>query len=453
MRGYSNDCLVYIFTGIISQKQFFKKCTFILSNVQSECMELLAKYEIVLNLGESHYFIPSLVQSDLQHSPVLTDAPINIMDSRISPYVDDNSSDNGDVDDDDMDHVNDDNGINLMVDPGASLADDGNQSILVEYSRSSSSPSTSSDVLAKFKLPADTDTDLQPTWPELLNFDLLASRSLENTTSLFSTYKHKEDCYRIMDYEIDVIHYPPLCRIWLSPFIPKSFWFRLISRVLSGFVLTKTLLKLLPNIDSSCMDDKNFSESLWSLWQHGVAVMHEDITFLELKCEDDIERNGEATDRQKRQKILVLVNIPEFVVHHQMLSITDPDLSLPDKDVLSQTTKLLVLIEQHILEMCESFPGTITEDVSGGVMSYIPCCFCLQNKSSFKQFIESHDGSTIISYDDHELYCFSFTKMLASYSGDTVVVCPRHGKILVHLCAPDIVSQFLILNKSFCVFI
>ena len=47
------------------------------SHLQSECVELLAKYEIVLNLGESHYFIPSLLPSNLQHSSVLGDGPVN----------------------------------------------------------------------------------------------------------------------------------------------------------------------------------------------------------------------------------------------------------------------------------------------------------------------------------------------------------------------------------------
>ena len=161
-----------------------------------------------------------------------------------------------------------------------------------------------------------------------------------------------------------------------------------------------------------------------------------------MKHEGNIKRNGVVIGQQKQQKLLLSISTPEFLAYHQRSNTSHPDESLSSEDILSQVTKLLVLIEQLILDICEWFPGALTQDLLGGVASYIPCCFCLQNERSFKYFTSSCGSSIIISYDDHELYCFSFTEMLASYSGDTVVVCPCHGQVPVHLCAPDIVSYF-----------
>ena len=441
------------FTGIISQEQFFKKCTLIPSNLQFECMQLLAKYEIVLNLGESHYLIPSLLPSDIQHSPVpriSVAIRFNSVDSSVvaSEYEDEDSSDdgddkdyvNGDVYDDDVDD-DDDNYVNLMVDRAKLLAEDqyciiAKRSKSPNSSLSSSNSSTSPDVHTNAKLPiVSTTSPSQSTKPNFFNFDLLASHNFENVTDLLSTYKYKENICSTMNNGVDITCYPALCRIWLSPFIPKSFWFRLVSRIVSATDITNVILKLLPTIDLSSIKDTQFS--LWSLWQHGTAVIHKDITFLELKCRGNVTRNRE---KNKSQKIFLSINVPEFLVYHHKSNAIQPDLSLSYEDVLGQATKLLVAIDQLILEICEWFPRTLIEDDLGGVLSYTPCCFCLQNDNSFKQFTGPTDKCTMISYDGLEVYCFSFTEMLASYADDTAIVCPRHGKIPVQLCAPDMVS-------------
>lgn len=458
-------------TGIVSQELFFEKCTLIPSHLHSECVELLAKYEIVLNLGESYYFIPSLLPSNLLHSPVLGDGPVNPLtfSDTIEECEDDDSSD-GDINfDDDKDYVNGDingdvngdvngyeddeddenNYVNVMVDRAKLL----NESIYCNVAKrrptntsassltSTTSSSSSSNVHVKWRVPGKSaNADRQSTWPDSFNFDLPISHSFEKATNLFSLYNDKETFSNIVDNQTDITYYPALCRIWLSSFIPKNFWFRLISRIVSSAEIVNVMVRLLPTVDSSSVRDMNFS--FWSLWQQGIAVIHDATTLLEMKYEGNIQRNGEVTNHQQRQKLLLSISTPEFVAYHQELTNSHPDESLSSEDVLSQVTKLLVLIEQLILDICECFSGALTQDVMGGVLSYIPCCYCLQSKSSFKQFTNPRDSNIIICYDDHELYCFSFTEMLASYSGDAAVVCPRHGTVPVHLCAPDIVSLF-----------
>ena len=518
-------------TGIVSQELFFEKCTLIPSHLQSECVELLAKYEIVLNLGESYFFIPLLLPSNLLHSPVLGDGPVNVLTfSTVEECEDDDSSSDGDIhcdddrgyvngddianDDDDDDDDDENNYVNVMVDrakllndseyctvakrtksvsssssissenyvnvvvdhandskhctvakrtksvsSSSSISSENYVNVVVDHANdsehctvakrpksissssiSSATSSSSCNVHVKWRVPGkSTNPDRQSTWPDSFNFDLHVSRSFEKAANLFSPYDYKENFSHIVDNQTDITHYPALCRIWLSPFIPKNFWFRLVSRIVSSAEIANVIVRLLPIVNSNSVKDTNFS--FWSLWQQGMAIIHEGITLIEMKYEGNVQRNGAVTDHQKRQKLLLSISTPEFVAYHQESSTSHPDESLSSEDVLSLVTKLLVLIEQLILDICECFSGALTQDILGGVMSYIPCCYCLQSKSSFKQFTSSHDNNNImISYDDHELYCFSFTEMLACYSGNTAVVCPRHGRVPVPLCAPDIVS-------------
>ena len=470
--------IIYVFTGIISQEQFFKKCTLIPSNLQFECVELLAKYEIVLNLGRSHYFIPSLLPSDIQHFP-LTRSNVSIciydvdfgsaenleyedydscddLDNNKYYHLSADSIDSNDVNvDDNKDYVNDDdnrvsinvddkNFVNLMVGHTKLLANDEHCVVAKSASSSSStslnSNSSSSNAYTNHKLPvAPTNSHSQSTrsW----DLDLPALDNFENGTDLFSPYKYKENSPSIMNNDVDITCYPALCRIWLSPFIPKSFWFRLVSRIVSATQIANVILKLLPTVNFNSIKDTQFS--LWSLWQHSIAVVHKDITFLELKYKDDMKSDEE---KNKRHKIVLSINVPEFLDYHQKSNIVQksniaqPDLSLSCEDVLGQATKLLVAIEQLILEICEWFPRTLTEDDLGGVLSYTPCYFCLQNEKSIKRLTSPTNKCTMISYDNHEVYCFSFSEMLASYAGDTAIVCPHHGKIPVQFCAPDMVS-------------
>ena len=459
----------YVFTGIISQENFFKKCTLVPLNLQFECVELLAKYEIVLNLGRSHYFIPSLLPSDIQYPPLTrSNVSICINDVDSSPVENLEYEDYGSCDDldnnkyynlsahcidaddvnvdDNKDYINDDDNrvsinvddkkiVNLMMSRTKLLANDKHCVVAKSASSSSSlslnSNSSSSNAYTIHKLPvAPANSHSQSTrrW----DLDMLVLDNFENGTDLFFPYKYK---HSIMNNDVDITCYPALCRIWLSPFIPKSFWFRLVSRIVSATEIANVILKLLPTVNFNSIKDTQFS--LWSLWQHSIAVVHKGITLLELKYKDDIKSDEE---KNKRYKIVLSINVPEFLDYHQKSNFVQPDLSLSHGDVLGQATKLLVAIEQLILEICEWFPRTLIEDDFGGVLSYTPCYFCLQNEKSIMQFTSSTDKCTMISYDNHEAYCFSFSEMLASYAGDTTIVCPRHGKIPVQFCAPDMVG-------------
>ena len=420
-------------------------------------MELLAKYEIVLNLGESRYFIPSLLPSNLHHSPVVINAPANVATSSTEDfsavesveYEDDDSSD----DDDSGEYMN------LMVDRAKLLGDD-DYCVLptmadqdgyclqprtkdsVKFSVPKPSKNRSFSLPDSFNDSKQGRSNSKQTNPDFFNLDLLASRSFENATDLFSTYKYKEEFHEtaLVEEETDSTCYPPLCRIWLSPFISNSFWYRLASRIVSTAEIANVLLKLLPNCTVNSNSLKTKDNSLWSLWKYGIAVIREGITFLELKYEDYVKQNGEVTGDHKRHKIFLLISVPEFLSFHQKF---DSNISLSSKDILSHATKLLVLIEQLILEIGEWFPRTLIEDIFGGVISYAPCCFCLQNKSVSKHFsiIEADaDKYITISYNDQQLHCFSFTELLSSYSSDQTVACPHHNKVPAQICAPDIVS-------------
>ena len=425
-------------------------------------MELLAKYEIVLNLGDSRYFIPSLLQSDLQHSPVIMDAPadiptittVNTSAVQIVEYEDD--YDDSSDDDDSGEYVN------LMVDRAKLLVDNDHCLLPVKADRKKSPvvekrlkantidcPKVLVDERSLSPTPfksksfssSGTYANRKSTWPDFFNFNLMASRSFEVATDLFSSYKYREEFCSThpIDDDMDLTCCPPLCRIWHSPFIPESFWYRLASRIVSATEITNVLLKLLPIAGNA----NSTSNSPWSLWKYGIAVIRENITFLELKYEDNTKRNREPADHDDKHKILLSISFPEFLSHHQKLNSVNSSISLSCKGIQSQATKLLVLIEQLILEIGEWFPGTLMEDFSDGVISYVPCCFCLLNRRILKHFsaIDADADRCIkIFYDDKKLYCFSFAEILSSYSSNQAITCPDHSKVTAQLCAPDIVS-------------
>ena len=377
-------------------------------------MELFAKYEIVLSLGGSHYFIPSLLPSNLQCSSVLhNDVPINVPTFNVE---DTSVGQNLEYEDDDL--SDDDNSrdyVDLMVDRASQLSFDGCCSL------TESRGSHSADLYVNWKSPvASADTNEQPsTWPDFFNVNLLGSRSFEDATDLFSTYAYKENwSYNSSDNDMDVTSYLALCRIWLSPLISQSFWSRLASRIVSATEITNVLLKLLPTVNFNSVKNTNFS--LWSLWQHGIAIIHKDATLVELKHEGHVKRSGEVADHFNKHKIFLSVSTPEFVLYHQKLNIIDANLSLSNEDILSYATKLLVLIEQLVLEINEWFPGTLMEDMFGAVVSFVPCCFCLQKKEIIMQFSSDNEYITII-FDHQRLCCFSFSQILSFYSGGKVV--------------------------------
>ena len=420
-------------------------------------MELLAKYEIVLNLGESRYFIPSLLPSRLHQSPLIIDAPTNTATISTVHF---STAQNVEYEDDDLSD-DDDSGeyVNVMVNRAKLLGDDDYCIVFttadqdscclqprikdnIKFAVPKPSKDRSFSLSSSFNDSRQAYPNSMQTNPDFFNFDLLTSRSFENATDLFSTYKYKEELHDTSsaEEETDLTCYPPLCRIWLSSFISNGFWYRLASRIVSTTEITNVLLKLLPNGAVNSNSLKATNNSLWSLWKYGVAVIREGITFLELKYEDNVEIKGEVVGHHKRHKIFLLISIPEFLSFHQKF---DSNISLSSKDILSQATKLLVLIEQLILEIGEWFPRTLMEDIFGGVISYAPCCFCLQNKNISKHSsitdADNEEYITII-YKDQQLHCFSFTELLSAYSSDQTVACPHHDKVPVQICAPDIVS-------------
>ena len=164
---------------------------------------------------------------------------------------------------------------------------------------------------------------------------------------------------------------------------------------------------------------------------------------LELKYETNLTMNDDKNlvIQYEKYRIFLSINTNEFIILHS----ADQEYSLSQQEVLSFTTKLLVLIEQLLLELDEWFPGTLEQTTYGGVMSYIPCYHCIHQEEIAVQLTYTKHIVLYHSGLKHNIYCFNFNQMLQLYSDNNKsAICQHHGRVFLEYCVPDIVSTLVL---------
>jgi len=433
---------VVLSLGIVPRKLFFQFCKPFLFSHHFECLELLNVYSIVIKLDESSYFIPALLPSTISQLSTLLRA--TSLDSHIiykgnehvqtlltgkqfeHTYQSGTDEQNSSDEDDNTDYISD------LVDR-VSRSDEHVQHRVNRLVHSDKEQ-------AYFYSPVPSHkTRSLPSVNNFYNVHLMDSSSFEKSMVLSLLNDGKgTGASALSNKDIEASFYPSLCRIWFSSFIPDGFWPRLLSMIVSDNEINSVLLKLLPKVQSPC--DQKYS--LWTLWQSGVTIIHNNIVMLELKHEPNLTMNDDKNlvIKYEKYRIFLSINTNVFIMLHS----TDQKYSLSHQEVLSFTTKLLVLIEKLLLEIEEWFPGTLEQTISGGVMSYIPCYHCMHQEKVAMQFSYTKYIALYHSGLKYNVCCFDFNQMLQLYSdNDKSAICQHHGRVLLEYCVPDIVSTLM----------
>lgn len=252
----------------------------------------------------------------------------------------------------------------------------------------------------------------------------------------------------IRSTEINIAYHPPLFRVWPAHFIPEGFWPRLLCRVASDLEIDAIFTKLFP----STLKDRKIGEShclnrtdiegcfLWNLWKTGLVFVHEGLTLLELKqgingpVKYELIANSHLFSEKYRIEVVVHVSSLAVVHYHNC-----QQCPLPNKEIVKLGTKLLVLIEQHVINIGEEwYRNTLSKTEAGCVSSYVVCSECLADKPK----IENPDYNTCyyMSLSDDVVVCFAFKEVLKSFVESKPLKCPCHQDIPIQLIAPDLVS-------------
>ena len=253
-----------------------------------------------------------------------------------------------------------------------------------------------------------------------------------NGFSLKATYSHP------------VLH-PNLCRVWLASFVPDGFWPQLFTRIISDnrikSVLSTLLFTALKNNECTLDYASTDLSSVWKLYQMGFAIEHEDTTLIQLKqVPNKLADNG---DDKFANQFELTIYICETVLMYKTYKESASQKST--ENVIRLATSILVLIEQHILDIGEEwFPGVLCCSHNKEVLSFVPCSSCLLQTKSQNTLHSASTSHQILSFDDRKAICFSLKDLLVAYAQPSrSIKCPSHDEIHVQQLAPDMVSMLV----------
>lgn len=311
------------------------------------------------------------------------------------------------------------------------------------------------DIIANADTSSDDDDDCSTsTTPHYPRFSTI--KSFGSSTSSSSLYRQfSEPFYQsIKNVEVNIAYHPPLFRIWLAHFIPEGFWPRLLCRIASDFEIDATFTKLFPStlkrrkVDESHSLNRTDIEGcfLWNLWKTGLVFVHEGVTLLELKQGINEPVNCAVVPNPRlfseKYRIEVVVHISSLAVVHNHDSQQAP---LPNKEIVELGTKLLVLIEQHVVNIGEEwYYNTLSKTEDKNVSSYVLCTECLACKP--QTCTPNYTACYFISVNGEVATCFAFKDVLKSFIEVKPLQCPCHQEIPIQLLAPDLVSHHMIIN-------
>lgn len=334
----------------------------------------------------------------------------------------------------------------------------------LEYSITSATMTVHEDTEATNQVPEEMSKECVPTNQELHekvtcqfpnltivssqkfdSYDLPLSHQNEQMQSgnLFSMIKAKNS---------DSILLHNLHRIWMASFIPDGFWPQFLTRIILdegiSSILSAFLFRPLKLKECSLNYASPDALSLWKLYQKGFLIEYEQIKLLELKEVSNKINDSTSTSNLSMQ----YTNQIELTLYTgQITGLYKKYQERTSKqDVTRLITKLLVLIEQHILDIGEEwFPNTFYNTYSKEVLSYVPCPLgLLQNGSGCVIHSNSSTDHEFLRIGGSDIYGFSLKDLLIAFTEQSRSInCPTHKELFVEHIAPDMVGY---IAQAFC---
>ena len=276
------------------------------------------------------------------------------------------------------------------------------------------------------------------------HFNILDSASFETSVNLSSPSQNSEKEWLQTTDFTPVLH-PPLRRVWLASFIPDGFWPQLLPKIILDDTIFSTLSTILSMVLQNSEYSLNLTDpkaiSLWELSQLGLAVVYDGIKLVELvqttsPCDSSSDKYN--LSQKYPYQIELTIHVRDIALVHNQNSVNTQDSKM---NVIRLATRVLVLIEQHILDIGEEwFPGTISDTRNKQILSFVPCPTCIDKNDDDTLYTDCV-GRCILHYGDHKVVCFSFKELLVAHAlPSRCVTCPLHEDMLVQQLAPDMVN-------------
>ena len=276
-------------------------------------------------------------------------------------------------------------------------------------------------------------------------FNIVDSASFEDSisSSLSSSVDEKQ---WLKTADLNPVLHPSLRRIWLASFIPDGFWPQLLAKIILDDAIHSTLSAILStvlqNSEYTLDHASTDASSLWRLSQLGLAIEYDKIKLVELQqttnmCDNSSDKYN--LSEQYTYQIELTIHIRDIVlVHKQEAASQDSNCN-----VIRLATRILVLIEQHILDIGEEwFPGTISDSRNKQILSFVPCPSCISKNDDNTSYSDCVDH-WFLHCNGCKVVCFSFKDLLVAYTlPSRSVKCPLHNDMLVQQLAPDMVSTY-----------
>ena len=235
--------------------------------------------------------------------------------------------------------------------------------------------------------------------------------------------------------------HPNLHRVWPASFVPDGFWPQLFTRIISDSHLKSIISIILftPLKNNECTLDYVQSSNVppvWKLYQKGFTVEHETVPLLQLK---QVSSNHSNSTDQFTNQIELTIHVCEIMLTHKTYKENESDWSA--ENVIKLATRILVLIEQHILDIVEEwYPNISCSKYNREVLSFVPCYACL-NTSRQNTLLSVSSNHKILCFDNCKAISFSMKDLLiANAQQSRTIKCPLHSELNVQLLAPDMVS-------------
>ena len=279
------------------------------------------------------------------------------------------------------------------------------------------------------------------------NFNIVDSASFETSLNITASMHQSGERQWLRTPNVNPMLHPPLQRVWLAAFIPDGFWPQLLAKIILDNAICCTLSAILSHAlqnNEYTLDHMSSSGSLslWKLSQLGLAIEYDDIRLLELKqitntC--DNTSNKYDLSEQYTYQIELTIHIRNIMLVHKLETSDEAEVS--KAQVIRLATRILVMIEQHLMDIGEEwFPGTISDARSHQILSFVPCPLCVSENDDDTSYKDC-SGQWFLQCSGHKVVCFGFKRLLNAYAlPSRSVECPLHGDILVQQLAPDMVS-------------
>ena len=244
-----------------------------------------------------------------------------------------------------------------------------------------------------------------------------------------------------------------LHRVWLAHSIPDGFWPHLLTRIISDASLKSILSAILfiPFMMQKCTFSyasyDAHTPSLWKLYQKRFVVEFKNTKLLELKEISNKFKsctNKFNLSEQYASQIELTIYTKQVVTLHEEFHE-----KLKQNNSLKLAIRILILLEQHILEVGEEwFSDTFHDSCKNEILSYVPCPFGLSQDNGCNLCSNNNTDHKFLSIGSVDIFCFSLEDLVIACTQSRGITCPTHNEFLVQQIAPDIVSTYHVISYS-----